>query len=700
MSAERGRLPLPNLDDRRWEDLVAEAKELIGPYAPQWTDRGPSDPGIALIELFAWLVEGLIYRLNQVPEKNYVAFLNLLGITRLPATPAHTLLTFTAQTGQTGQTPTVPAGTRVQTIGSESQAPVVFQTEAELLALPAGLSTTVRYVAPAAPAAAIADMPDITDGVEVRVPDGGTGYLLLGFDPAFTQPIEQLEVYGEPGQAASGEPATVGWVFSANGADPANWPALTVERDTTHGLAQAGQVQLRLPAAPQWATVDPTSWPFQPNQPKPPEAGKPRRWIGLKLGNENEQGEPARDALVRVRHLLPSTVPATTALTAGRDAPEPLGTAGHAPRQVFELRNRPVYRQPGSDSPYDHVKIMVDGDPWVLAEERVDGRDQAVRLDPVTGEVAFGDVGAVPPQGAEITAVYRHVATGTAGNVLTAKVTTLAEGVPGIVAVTNPVPGTAGVDEEPIEETKAQAPRLLRTRDRAITAEDYEFLARQVPGVAIARCLAPRVQDNDGPSGTWLKGDPWTFASISRAPGHVNLIILPDLGKAEQQPAPSVELIHDVIAALDPRREVTAQLEVHLPRYLSIEVTADVRVFKRAMDMQLTSGLAAVQEKVRSDVTAFLHPVHGGPGGHGWQVGQSVYLPDLYEAVRPDSEIGYLADVRMRPVTPPPYHQTGEAWNPALHRPVLLPTTFGPQVQVTDYELVCFGSCTLTGAVE
>lgn len=696
MSADRGRLLPPDLDDRRWADLVAEAEELIGQYAPQWTDRSPGDPGIALIELFAWLVEGLVYRLNQVPEKNYAAFLNLLGITRRSAAPARTLLTFAAQAGQTAL---VPAGTRAQTIGSESQTPVVFQTEDELLALPAGLSMAVRYVAPAVPAAATADLTGITEAVEVRVPDGGAGYLLLGFDPVFTQPVERLEVYGEPGRPAVGEPATVSWVFSANGADPADWPALSVERDTTHGLTQAGQARLRLPVTPEWTTVDPAGWPFQPGRPTP-EAGKPRRWIGLKLGNTNESGEPARDAVIRVRYLLPSTVAATTAPTAGRDAPEPLGTAGRAPRQVFELRNRPVYRQPGSDSPYGHVRIMVNGEPWVLAEERVDGRDQAVRLDPVTGEVVFGDVGAVPPQGAEITAVYRYVGTGAAGNVQPEKVTTLAEGAPGVVSVTNQVPGTGGVDEEPIEEAKARAPQLLRTRDRAITAEDYEFLARQVPGVAIARCLAPRAQDADGPSGKWLKGDPWTFASISRAPGHVNLIIVPDFGVAEPQPVPPVELVHDVIAALDPLREVTARLEVHLPRYLPIQVTADLRVFNRAVDMQLTSGFAAERENVTSKVTAFLHPVHGGPGGHGWQVGQSVFLPDMYEAVRPDSEIGYLADLRMRPVTPPPYHPAGETWKNDLHRPVPLPETFGPQVQVTDYELVCFGSCDVSGGAE
>ena len=59
----------------------------------------PKRPGISLIELFAWLAEGVIYRLNQMPEKHYVAFLNLLGITRDPPTPATTFLTFTSGAG-------------------------------------------------------------------------------------------------------------------------------------------------------------------------------------------------------------------------------------------------------------------------------------------------------------------------------------------------------------------------------------------------------------------------------------------------------------------------------------------------------------------------------------------------------------------------------------------------------------------------
>ncbi|MEU6716714.1 baseplate J/gp47 family protein [Nonomuraea sp. NPDC046802] len=696
MSSYRGRPQPPDLDDRTWQDLVDEATELIGHYAPQWTDRSPSDPGMAVIELFAWLVEGLLYRLNRVPEKNYLAFLNLLGITRAPATPARTLLTFTAQTGQSAA---VPEGAWAQTGGAESQAPVVFQTESELLALPAGLSMVVRYDVPPAPAAATcAEV--IGTGAELRVPDGGTSFLLLGLDPAFTQPVERVELYAEPDHPPAGETAALGWVFSSGGADPAGWAVLTPELDTGHGLARAGQIRLPLPAA--WPAVDPANWPFPPGG--RPQAGRPRRWIGLRLRNEQEPGEPARDALVQVRHLLPSTVPATTALTAGRDAPEALGTAGRAPRQVYELRNRPVYSRPGG-SPYDHVKIMVDGVEWPLAEEREQGRDEAVRLDPVTGEIVFGDVGATPPPGAAITAVYRHVAAGAAGNVLPATVTTLAEGVPGIVSVTNRVHGTDGVDEEPIEETKARAPLLLRTRDRAITAEDYEFLAMRVPGVAIARCLAPRAQDKAGPNGAWLAGDPWTFGSLIRAPGQVNLIVVPDFGTDDARPEPPVALVQDVIAALDRCREVTADLTVTGPRYLPIEVTADVRVFKRARDMHLTSGLAEVKEQIKQRVAAFLHPVRGGPGGNGWQVGQSLYLPDVYQAVRPRDDIGYLADLRLRPATPPPYHAPpigpGGEWRGDTHRPFPLPSAFAPQVKVADYELICFsGSCEVTGEEE
>jgi hypothetical protein len=77
-------LPLPNLDDRTYDDLVQEALSLIPTYAPEWTNHNPSDPGITLIELFAYLTEMLNYRLNRVTNANKQAFLNLISETKYP----------------------------------------------------------------------------------------------------------------------------------------------------------------------------------------------------------------------------------------------------------------------------------------------------------------------------------------------------------------------------------------------------------------------------------------------------------------------------------------------------------------------------------------------------------------------------------------------------------------------------------------
>src|SRR5262249_3167191 len=87
-------LPAPNLDDRRFQDLVEEAKRLIPIYCPDWTDHSLSDPGIALVELFAWMTEMILYRLNQVPDKHYVKFLELMGISLFPPEPAKVDLAF------------------------------------------------------------------------------------------------------------------------------------------------------------------------------------------------------------------------------------------------------------------------------------------------------------------------------------------------------------------------------------------------------------------------------------------------------------------------------------------------------------------------------------------------------------------------------------------------------------------------------
>jgi hypothetical protein len=80
-------LPKSDLDDRKFEDLVEECLPRIPRYCPEWTNHNPSDPGITLVELFSWLTDQMLARFNQVPRRQYIAFLELLGIRLQP--PPH-----------------------------------------------------------------------------------------------------------------------------------------------------------------------------------------------------------------------------------------------------------------------------------------------------------------------------------------------------------------------------------------------------------------------------------------------------------------------------------------------------------------------------------------------------------------------------------------------------------------------------------
>src|SRR5262245_9701735 len=71
-------LELPDLDDRGFAELVEESRRVIPLFSPVWTNHNPSDPGIALVELFAHLTEMLLYRINRVTDANQRKFLRLL----------------------------------------------------------------------------------------------------------------------------------------------------------------------------------------------------------------------------------------------------------------------------------------------------------------------------------------------------------------------------------------------------------------------------------------------------------------------------------------------------------------------------------------------------------------------------------------------------------------------------------------------
>jgi hypothetical protein len=133
-------IPVPDLDDRDFADLVAAARQRIAQVAPEWSDLSVHDPGMIVVEAFAHLTDILLYRVNRVPEKLYAVYLNLLGSALRPPSAAETELEFT-RTGRPDEHLVVPAGTRV-TMASPvpGTAAPVFATLEELR-LPAGTAS-------------------------------------------------------------------------------------------------------------------------------------------------------------------------------------------------------------------------------------------------------------------------------------------------------------------------------------------------------------------------------------------------------------------------------------------------------------------------------------------------------------------------------------------------------------------------------
>lgn len=136
-------IPTPKLDDRTYADIVAEAIRLIPRYCPDWTNHNPSDPGITILELCSWMTELILYRLNRVPEKNYLTFLDMLGIKLQPAQPARALLTFELAEGIERQI--LRKGLQISTPQADEEDAVLFETMRDLTVVSARLDRCFSY---------------------------------------------------------------------------------------------------------------------------------------------------------------------------------------------------------------------------------------------------------------------------------------------------------------------------------------------------------------------------------------------------------------------------------------------------------------------------------------------------------------------------------------------------------------------------
>lgn len=700
----RGRLETLNLDDRTWQDIVDEAKALIPRYAPEWTDHNPSDLGITLIELFAWIVEGMIYRLNKVPDKNFIEFLNLLGITRDPATPASAFLTYRLASGPPYIV--VPKGNQAATQQTETEEAIIFETDQDLKVLPANL-TSALYIRKEI----ITKYKNVTSnlvgsplsGMTIGIPPNQSIMIALGFDSPSTEKISLPFRFSKP---AKKNDINIAWLYSRGTAEPTVWSTIRTVDDGSDVFQKNGTVSLTILA--DWSSQNPQSWSGIPADSD--EVDQSLFWIGIRISNLLSE-----TLQLGLEHILFNSVPSTNALTI--DQEELLGVSNGKPFQFFELKNSPLFKRPRAEDPYDHLIIQVRESlvgggfgtwtDWTHLDDFPEGPGNHFRLEPVTGTINFGNYdsttspdghGTIPPAGSEIRAqTYRYVVGGVKSNVPSDTIKVILTPLTGITSVTNLGTATGGSDEEKIEETKRRGPEILRNRYRTVTAEDYEYLAKEATtDVKKVRCLPPRSFTHydilppapPPPDPPVVVGDPWTYGGLNRDTGNVNVIIIPEAPLSNPAPMPSEELLQEVSDYLEERRTVTSNLLVTFPRYLPVRVHLDVKVWNKAVDTGLTPDPEAptastqLRDEIEAKIKEFFHPILGGTEKNGWQVGQDVTISSLFEFIKPESDIGFISDLHVEARTP--LYSPGE-------RPLIL-TPIGVQkvwIQLADYEIAC-----------
>lgn len=311
-------IPVPNLDDRDFTDLVAEAVDRIRQRDPEWTDLSVHDPGVVLVEAFAHLTDILLYRLNRVPDRLYATFLNLLGTTVGAPGAADVALEFSRP--QAGGPLRIPRGTRVTCPPSVPGAPVpVFVTLAD--GLMAEADTSVRVNA----ADAV-----LHDAVVLGVGTGGPGQ-------NFTLPGAPL-VAG-PGvvvgiQAPSADALPSGQAVVVDGL-----PFQICREVGVFADARPGEPVFRLDRSAgvlsfAWFAADDPARPMVP-----PPGMQVRAWYRTGGG---ARGNVAAGQLTVLRDPLPGVkVTNRRPATGGHDA-EPLASALRRGPQDFQARDRAV----------------------------------------------------------------------------------------------------------------------------------------------------------------------------------------------------------------------------------------------------------------------------------------------------------------------------------------------------------------------
>ncbi|WP_163541673.1 putative baseplate assembly protein [Occultella kanbiaonis] len=610
-------LPTPNLDDRRFQDLVDDAKRMVQRHNPEWTDHNVSDPGVTLIETVAFMTDELFYRLNRVPDRLYLTFLDLLGMSLLPPTAATADATFWLSAEQP-ETVVVPEGFEVSTLRTEDDPATRFATVRPLEMPPRRLAHVLTHGAEGEPLSRDDDLLG-GDGFEVfsgkPVEDD---VLLLGLDEPAPSCAVVLRFECDV-QGVGVDPRNPPLVWEAW--DGRRWVGCDLDSDGTGGLNRAGDVVVHVPETHTASVI-----------------GRIRAgWLRCRVIPADE-GYPFYSASPTMSAASAFTIGGTVAVVHAETIDEEvLGLSEGTPAQVFPLEHRPVV----AGGPPIELDVA-DGGGWQRWTE-VDsfagaGRDDhvfwvdraqgAVHLGPAVRQVdgSLRGYGAVPPKGAPLRVRSYRTGGGPAGNVGARTISVMRATVPFVDRVENRRPALGGVAAESVAEARLRGPLALRTRDRAITAEDYEQLARAAaPGIARVRCV-PAVGDADA--------------------GGVRVLVVPsavpdDEGQLRfEDMVPSTDDLAAVAAYLDDRRPVGVRVLVEPPFYQGVTVVA------RLSPRPRTTAHVLERDAVRA-LNRYFDPLTGGLDGEGWPFGRPVQAGEVYAVLQrlPGTEL--VEDVKL-----------------------------------------------------
>jgi predicted phage baseplate assembly protein len=611
-------LPAPNLDDRTFQALVDEAKRLVQRRCPEWTDHNVSDPGVTLIEAFAQMVDQLIYRLNRVPDLNYVRFLELIGVELRPPSAARGAVTFWLSAPQP-QTVLVRAETEVATPRTDIHEPVVFTTTQDLEILPCSFSRAGIHPN----GGEASDLTETLAGpqgfacFQARPVPGDA--LLIGLSDAVPSCAVTVRLDCAVAGGGGVDPRRPPLLWEAW--TGAGWSVCDVDKDETGGLNRPGDVVVHVPPQHRSSII----------------ARHRAGWLRCRVV-EVEPGQPAYTASPRVL--------AATAFTIGGTVPmmhaevvrrEVLGRSNGTPGQRFALQRRPVvpWEHPSTLDVVDESGVQTWEPVSDFASSAAD--DHHYRIDHYAGVVQFGPAvrlpdgglrsyGAVPPSGSSMVLTSYRTGGGRSGNVARGQVRVLKSSVPYVARVENRSPAIGGADAETLDEAKVRGPLLLRSRGRAVTAEDFEELAHEVaPDAARVHCVVSDQGAEDG---------------------GIRLLVVPhvagdELGRIRRQDlVPPDGTMERITASLDERRLVGTRLLVAPPEYVGLTAVVD-----------LSARSQFDPDEVRDEVLRALYdlfdPLTGGPDGNGWPFGRSVQSHEVHAALARISGVDMAQEISV-----------------------------------------------------